>query len=368
MHPVPLDTTIDTVIGYLRRRRRSALPLTAGEAATLAVAVVRGCAAAPSRAAGAQWRITAEGRPLLVDDPGGDDVLEASVAVLNDLTSLVPLDVRPGFARLRDALLTDPPPTWDTLERRLLSVIEPQPIVLGPLSPAVPDDAPPPNVSGTDAELPPFLAAVRAALRRVRPRVLFAGVGATVVVLVAAMTVTAPSGEPVAAGPSREAAAAEESGVETSGAVAGDGEQDGAVSSHVTPAAEGSLSTAVPAEPPTDSSDGGGPGSHQASITPPGGSSETAPGDLASAASAVLSSLAACTDDVCAAPLREASADPAEPAPLDPRHARLDVIDDFGGLAVVRLTEGERGQYVTLVRGKDRWLVRSVRDVADQPS
>lgn len=358
MPPVPLDTTIDTVVGYLQRRGRSSLALTAGEAATLAVAVVRGCAAAPSRAAGAQWRITAEGRPVLVDDPDSDDVLEVSVAVLDDLTSLVPLDVRPGFARLRDALLTDPPPMWDTLERRLLAVIEPQPIVLGPLSPAVPDTAPPPSVSGKDAEPSSLLVSVRAALGRVRPRVLFAGVGAAVIVLVVALMMTAPSGEPVAAAAS---------GVETAGAEAGGGEQNGAASSGATPAAEptGSLSTAAEAGPATASGDGVEP---RASGTAPGGSPETTADDLASAASAVLSSLAACADDVCAAPLREAPADSAEPAPLDPRHARLDVIDDFGGLAVVRLTQGERAQYVTLVRGEDRWLVRSVRDVADQPS
>lgn len=365
MHLVPLDTTIDTVVGYLHRRRRSALPLTAGEAATLAVTVVRGCAGAPSRAAGAQWRITAEGRPVLVDDPGGDDVLEASVAVLDDVTSLVPLDVRPGFARLRDALLTDPPPTWDALERRLLAVIEPQPIVLGPLSPAVHDSAAPPNASQADAELPSFLAAARALLARVRPRVLFAGVAAAVVVLVVAIMMTAPPGEPVAAVPA---------GVETPGAVPrsldGAGEPDGAVSSAATPAAEPSASsnTATKAEPATASGDGAAQGPQEASGTAQRGPAEMASGDLATAASAVLSSLAACTDDVCAAPLREAPADPAEPAPLDPRDARLDVIDDFGGLAVVRLTEGERAQYVTLVRGEDRWLVRSVGDVADQPS
>ncbi|WP_036327213.1 hypothetical protein, partial [Microbacterium sp. B19] len=359
--------TIDTVVGYLHRRRRSALPLTAGEAATLAVAVVRGRAAAPSRAAGAQWRITAEGRPVLVDEPGGDDVLEASVAVLDDLASLVPPDVRPGFARLRDALLTDPPPTWDTLERRLLAVIEPQPIVLGPLSPAMPDSTPPPNVSGSDAEPPPFLAAVRAALGRVRPRVLFAGVGAAVVVVVVAMMVTTPSGEPGAAASFGEPAAAAAPGGETPGAGADRREQNGAVSSRATPTAEptDSSSSAAESGPATASRDGVAP---QASDTAPGGASETTSGDLASAASAVLSSLAACTDDVCAAPLREAPADLAEPAPLDPRNARLDVIDDFGGLAVVRLTDGERAQYVTLVRGQDRWLVRSVRDVADQPS
>ena len=119
MPPVPLDTTIDTVVGYLHRRGRSSLALTAGEAATLAVAVVRGCAAAPSRAAGAQWRITAEGRPVLVDDPDGDDLLEGSVAVLDDLTSLGPLEVRLGIPRVRAARLTAPPPAGGPPERRV---------------------------------------------------------------------------------------------------------------------------------------------------------------------------------------------------------------------------------------------------------
>ena len=165
MHPGPLDTTIDTVRGYLFRRRRSALPLTAGEAATVAVAVVRGCATASSRAAGAQWRLTAEGRPVLVEDPDGDDLLAVSAGVLDDLASMVPPDVRPGFARLRDALLTDPPSTWDGLERRLLSVVEPQPIVLGPLSPVVPDSAPIRAVATPDPGLPAMLTALRGSSR-----------------------------------------------------------------------------------------------------------------------------------------------------------------------------------------------------------
>lgn len=44
------------------------------------------------------------------------------------------------------------------------------------------------------------------------------------------------------------------------------------------------------------------------------------------------------------------------------------MIEDFGGVAVVRLATGEHAQHVTVVRGNDRWLVRSVRDFANQPS
>ncbi|MDI9890396.1 hypothetical protein [Microbacterium sp. IEGM 1404] len=363
MQPTPSPPTIDTVSGYLRRRGRSAHALTAGEAATLAIAVVRGCATAPSRAAPGEWRLTPEGRPVLVAHPGGDDVLAATVTVLNEVASLVSADVRPGFARLRDGVLTDPPPTWALLEKRLLAVVEPQPLVLGPLAPT---EAVAPRAARDeqDATAPTFIGRVTASVRRIRPPVLALGVGVAAVLAVVAMTLV-PRVEPATTSedhPARVASAA--------AATAPPGRLPSA-----TPTAEGAFS----AEP--DSEDAapvpGTASSSDRQASPSAASEENAVGagaaasetdDVRAAAASLLASLAACADEECTSRLRESAAGSGDPAPWDPAVADLDVVDDFGGLAVVRLSADGRTQYVTLVRQEDRWLVRSVRDVADQPS
>ncbi|MBT9607022.1 hypothetical protein [Microbacterium sp.] len=343
-HPA---TTIDSLEGYLHRRRRSALPLTPGEAATIAIAVVRGCADASLRARGGQWRLTAEGRPVLVPDPDADDVLAATARILDELVTLVDADVRPGFARLRDVVLTEPPRAWDIGERRLLAVVEPQPIVLGPLTPGEPQVAGTPRVEAegsADTARPPLLDGVRRVLRRGASRrgLVLTAVGVAALVVVGASSIPAAPSETTTPVP---------------------------VSS-LSPGSSVFSSTASPAARPSDASPTAiaPPSAPSATATPPVTAAPSADDDVRSAALALLRQLAACPDAECASTLREAPADPGEPALLDPAAAELEVVDDFGGLAVIRLTRADRTQYVTLVREKDRWLVRSVRDVADQPS
>ena len=355
MHPTSPVATIDTIAGYLYRRRRSAIPLTAGEAATVAIAVVRGCAAAPSRAAEGQWRLTAEGRPVLIADPEGDNVLSDTVAVLDDIAALVSADVRPGFTRLRDGVLTEPPPTWTTLENRLLAVVQPQPLVLGPLTPVESAPDRPSCKETSDATSRTPLERLRSALGQVRPRVLFAGTGAAVVLVVAVSLLLAP-----APAPSSDAESLTTRG-------AGD--------TATSPASGVPLPTARPTAVPTEGpvtarSENGARSSEDGEDENPEAANlpETSEDDVRSAAAALLRSFAACADETCTSVLRESTESAGEPRPLDPATAQLEVVDDFGGLAVVRLSTDGRVQYVTLVRPKDRWLVRSVRDVADQPS
>lgn len=365
MQPTPSPPTIDTVSGYLRRRGRSAHALTAGEAATLAIAVVRGCATAPSRAAPGEWRLTPEGRPVLVAHPGGDDVLAATVAVLDEVASLVSADVRPGFARLRDGVLTEPPPTWALLEKRLLAVVEPQPLVLGPLAPAEPV-APRAARDEQDATAPTFIGRIAASVRRIRPPVLALGVGVAAVLAVVAMTLV-PRVEPATTSEDHPAGVA-------SAAAASATAPPGRLPS-ATPTADGALSAepdaedAAPVSGTASSSDRPAPSSSASEENAVGaGAAASEIDDVRAAAASLLAALAACADEDCTSRLRESAARSGDPAPWDPAIAELDVVDDFGGLAVVRLSADGRTQYVTLVRQEDRWLVRSVRDVADQPS
>ncbi|MFS0793904.1 hypothetical protein [Microbacterium sp. 1P10AE] len=348
MHWTPLDTTIDSVAGYLHRRRRSAFALTTGEAATLAIGVVRGCAAAPSRAAGGEWRLTAEGRPVLEDHPGGADIVTATVAVLDELVSLVDADVRPGFARLRDGVLTDPPPAWDISVRRLLSVVEPRPLVLGPLTPVADEELSRGAHEDSREGAETLLDRLRDAVRRVSPRALLVGVGVTVALVVGATVISQPAAP---------ADARNGSGASLSSPSAG---RSPGADETVMPIAPGGVATAGPEPAPE------GPEAARIS-TPPSETSVPPDGDVRTAALALLRTLASCADDDCSSALWE-SRPPEALAPLDPTGAELDVIDDFGGVAVVRLTGDEQTQYVTLVRHNDRWLVRSLEEVADQPS
>jgi len=43
------------------------------------------------------------------------------------------------------------------------------------------------------------------------------------------------------------------------------------------------------------------------------------------------------------------------------------VLDGYGGVAALRVSAGGVHQVVVVVRNEDRWLVRDVYDVADQP-
>ena len=346
MRRTSLDTTIDSVTGYLHRRRRSALALTTGEAATLAIGVVRGCAAAPSRAVAGEWRLTAEGRPVLDDDPGGVDVMAATVAVLDELMSLVDGDVRPGFARLRDGVLTDPPPAWELLVRRLLSVVEPRPLILGPLTPVASVEPAPRDEKDSDGGAATLLDRLRSAVRGVSTRALLVGAGVAVALVVGAMLISPPA------------------------APADTGERTRASASSPAPERSPDVAEAAKTAAPTSDTIDPAPAPQGADAAQVGAqpSESVAPdSDVKAAALGVLRALASCGDDDCAAGLWEAR--PAEaPGPLDPARAELDVIDDFGGVVVVRLTASTHTQYVTLVRHNDRWLVRSLEEVADQPS
>ncbi len=64
----------------------------------------------------------------------------------------------------------------------------------------------------------------------------------------------------------------------------------------------------------------------------------------------------------------EGSAFAREPLLPDAEHADIALVEDFGGVAVVRVADTMTAQYVTLVRQKDRWLVRAVETITDQPS
>lgn len=91
--------------------------------------------------------------------------------------------------------------------------------------------------------------------------------------------------------------------------------------------------------------------------------------DITAIARRVFAEISLCEDDpTCRSAFDEGSAFAREPLLPDAEHADIALVEDFGGVAVIRVADTMTAQYVTLVRQKDRWLVRAVETVTDQPS
>lgn len=95
-----------------------------------------------------------------------------------------------------------------------------------------------------------------------------------------------------------------------------------------------------------------------------------APDDPITAARALLAEWTACGDDACREGLQEAriDADPTGAAMVP--DVSLTVIDDLGGLTLLRADDptGEAApQVVAIVRQNDEWVLRGIHDVAQHP-
>ena len=87
-------------------------------------------------------------------------------------------------------------------------------------------------------------------------------------------------------------------------------------------------------------------------------------------AAAVVELLSACATEGCPATVVESPGATLAPGAATTPHAerRVELIDDYGGVAAVRVSAEDAGdQVVVLVRADEKWLVRDVYDVADQP-
>lgn len=105
---------------------------------------------------------------------------------------------------------------------------------------------------------------------------------------------------------------------------------------------------------------------------PPPPRDGSAPGDdLLSAATAALDALAACLAagaESCPAWEHPGSIAPAGAATIAEAQRTLTLLDEYGGVAVMRVeSDGAPTQVVVLVRADEKWLVREIYDLADQP-
>lgn len=83
---------------------------------------------------------------------------------------------------------------------------------------------------------------------------------------------------------------------------------------------------------------------------------------------ALVARFSACAEEqVCAVREGGARAFPTGVATTPLLADAVSIVDDYGGVAVARVTGDGQSQMIVIVREKDQWLVRDVYDVADQP-
>lgn len=341
---------------YLDRRSRSDLPFAPGEIVTVAVALLRGCRRATGALSGVRWWLRSDGCPIVREEAEGPDAVAATADTLERVAAIASDEpAREILARARESVLTSPPRDWESLERQLFQYAEPMPLVLGPLTPVdrqprparAPDNAAsaPRVLALVDADLAD---AVREVLRDVRERWrssravrlgMTGAVGALVVVAAVLLW------------PQSEDARASDPGV-LSGGVSRITASTGEPTTAPAPKAAPSISAGAEASP-----------------APPRSSDAPPSEDPVEAARALFAAVDRCAGDAaCVTSFTEASAGLREPLPPGSADADIELIDDFGGVFVVRLTVESTVHYVTVVRQEDRWLVRAVGTSADQPS
>ncbi len=330
------------------------------EIVTIAVSLLRGCAAASARGGTrGVWWVTADGRPVLaVDD--AEDAFGVAARVLGDLVGdrrdLLAEAVRSASEALGDE--RDLRRRQDGLEEALFAAAAPGPLVIdaapvrarelsvlsrGPTAVDVGAHLDPGVAGRVRAAVDQAVAAVAAGWRprRVRPRepapaaprtrrrapVLLGALVAVVVVLVGALWPAPPYGD---GGPRSSAAA---------------------------PSATVSSAATGPSPPASEGLDA---------------AAEYGPGAIEAGGEA-LAAYAQCPEDACRTALREGAGPPlpAGPATQALPGRSIEVIDDYGGVAVLRVSApGVTAQFAVVVQapgGTPTWLIRDVYDAADQP-
>ncbi|MDN3494366.1 hypothetical protein QL996_00325 [Planococcus sp. APC 4015] len=375
-HDVAFPACAGTVEEFLRRRLDGRVPLSAGEGVTLAVSMLRGLSELGDGLASVtgRWWLTDAGRPVLATGLGTESVAEASRVVLDGVADALG---DPGLIDAMGAAIDRAAVTareLALLEQRLFSVAAAEPLSDAPLVPQRtrtpepitiaqarrPDDpllsAPPSGlvdrlVRHVDADVADLVSRATTGIwRRLRTRsstaprgrVWALAAGAAVAVVMGGMLWPTDDGT-VAAQPSPPATPV------------------GSAPAAEAPAVDTTIGTPA-AEPPRPDT----PVNPDTSAGTPVGE------DLAGVASALLTERAACADDtaclagVLVEPTARFAAGAVDLAPSDRTTV---VLDEFGGVAVLRVDAGDpaiASQLVVIQQEEDEWLLRDVY-VAQQP-
>ncbi|MFJ6679453.1 hypothetical protein ACIQLK_10060 [Microbacterium sp. NPDC091382] len=93
---------------------------------------------------------------------------------------------------------------------------------------------------------------------------------------------------------------------------------------------------------------------------------DSGPEAVVSAARGLIAAVASCADEVCRAALWEDGSTPGE-LPSAEGDYSVQVVDEYGGAAAVKVVSTDLTQVLVMVRVDEKWLVREVYDLADQP-
>ncbi|KAA9149005.1 hypothetical protein F6B41_26930, partial [Microbacterium lushaniae] len=347
-HDILLPALADRLDRLLHRRGGSSVPLSDGEALTVAVSVLRGLQIAHGEQVDgetASWWVTAEGMPVLVYGPGDGSAVRASADILSTLADGASDE---GFAEVlaqSAAAVVEPRTLVRDIERwedALFAAVQPEPLatdIVGPTGRRARAHAADPLPVDRDAHRRPWWSALafatdavlgdaasdlvhrtkaqlaRRSGGRVRPVLLAAGLAAVVLVVGLSWP---DGGEPDQA-----------SGVEVD---------------EPTPVL--SESAGGDAEPRVDA----------------------AAEDAAAALVRLLDARAGCSDAACRAAAQEDAAQELPAGAIDAPARTVTLLDDFGGLAVLRVDAPDlRSQLVTVVATPAGWRIRDALDVADPP-
>jgi len=399
-HELVLPYCAQTLVAYLSARR-AASPLTAGEAVTVIVSLLRGLRQREALGVrGGGWWLTEEGRPVLVPHEGTDDTRE----VLDALAPGLPAGLDAVVAELRSEVAAGPPRTGEHRERAVFACGAPEPLAPPSRTPSGPAAlGPPPGPpSGddrraswydglVDGDLADLVSRVTTATwrrlsgrdagerRASRPprrrgrgeaeperrgdgdserrrrsgrrrRLLVAAVLGAAALGIGLLWPsgeeprTAAGGAPLGMSPSQD---------EPPGRPGEPGPGSGAPDRPAAPDDTNGSDN-------TNGSDGSGP---------PGPASDGRTGDasIADTAAALLRALAACADD--AASCVDAAEDPARAlgAALPDGTPRVALLDEFGDVAALRADYDAGARLVVIARDDGRWRIRDIHTV-DPPA
>lgn len=371
-HDVVLPVCAERLEEFVRRRA-TRMPLSPGEAVTLGVSVLRGCAQianAPDTTG--EWWLDDAGRPVLATDAVTQRALDAAATVLEGV-HVDPAAERTWGTALR-AVTAERLSVreLEAAEEALFAIATPEPLSTVSLSPhsaaesarrvqavahaggAMDEsgEAAPPSMwrsllAGVDNDLADSVSrATTAVWRRLRPsdrperarrRRAPWLVGGAVAAAILAGGALWPTASGVATEEPAEVTATAAPGQTTEG----------------TGAEPASTPTGLPDSPASDAP-------------------AAAPADLAQVAGALLDARLACkgasgcVDDV----VMDAAVLPGGAIDLPSGGRQVTLLDDFGDIAVLRVDAADgavASQMVVIVRRNEKWLLRDVSDVAQQP-
>ena len=356
--------------------------LSPGECVTLAVSLLRGVVDDLGQHTDLSctgcWWLTDDGRPVFVHDDEGESLIEATAHLLADAGQTTqpagPASVGPLLREIA-TVLHDPERlarVAPDLEERAFAIAAPEPLATTLLPRRRARADPPTSPAGADPHLgsPPELPL----WRRVADSA-DAGIGE---LLSQAFTGLWRRARAQHSGRSRRGVVMVAVGAAALAVAVGllwpsSDESVAVPASSVSPAEAVGASPSVPE--PSAAQPAAAPVSSTPSDAASGPPSEDADADPVATADRLLAAVAACGGDAdCRAGLHEQGAS----SPVEVRSdgaafapgRTLSLLDDLGGLVLLRAEDPARArvaQIVVIVREKDRWLLRDVHDVAQQP-